>query len=152
MIPKARIVVVEKVYHQQDPDPATIVESLFSRFLDSDDSPIIKRTRVGDSWVPLCPKGYDGSTASCIVVQNMEGRFNLAQPTDAERKEASSRYLEVGICTGRTTMLLTVTETVVPFSYIRPGESIRLSPREISELRIRCISGQARYSIAIFPE
>ncbi len=140
-----RIVVVESVYHQQEPDPATMVESRFSRFLTSEDSPLVRRTTIGEEWAHLSCAGIE-TQGSMLVIQNLEGMVQARIPSADEKEKLNSRVLCLGISLDDGSL-----DPFVVFATVAPGESIRLSPSNLKDYRIKCMSGKSRYALALFP-
>lgn len=135
---QARLVVVETVYHQPADAEPTAAESRFGRWLTTDEQPYVRRGRIGEEWQPLvAAEACWLDQSSMVVITNQEGGFHL-QPTEQQQAEMDARVLEVG---REGSVLL-----VVP-----PGESARFQPWDLTALRVRCRSGEAKYTVAIFP-
>lgn len=119
MMTKARLTVVESVYHQINGEQPTIVDPGYTVPIKSDEQPYIRRLTITDSWQPLdC--GWINK-ASLLVLQN------------TERDPSKRIELSNGV-------------------YIPVGASVRLYVNDIHELKIRCVEGNGRAVINLYPE
>lgn len=142
-----RLTVVETVYHQPWGEEPVAVESRFSRDLQTRNQLFERRCRVGEDWQPLeC--GWLGE-AGMLVIENREGRFLQRVPTDEEREAAAAKVLEVGWEPDGATMHdpPATAQWIIP-----PGESIRGQPATLKSLRLRCRSGECRFTVYLLPE
>lgn len=157
-VPTNRIIVVEMVYHQSTEEQPTAIETRFARWLDSEEQPFIRRSKVGEEWQPLDTGWID--TAGLILISNVEGTTTIQQqPSQQEQDSLTSRVLEIGLITpepvkSNRTMYSPhqgPSTLIVPFAEIIPGETIRFSPVNLDRMRIRCRNGFGRYSIHVLP-
>lgn len=149
---KARITVVQKLYHTPQEGDSTEDSHAWTLWLESDEQPWGPRhLAVGPEWTPL-PEGWGGDFAEAALLVNVfnrEGAFRTRTPTPEEREAALARVVELGVAV-RTTP---TTETVVPFAAVRPltCQPLQLPPGGLRGLRARCPAGEARISVTIFP-
>lgn len=137
---KARLTVVERVYHQPPDGDGFAVESTFARELQSDEERYQRTMKVNEGWTQLdC--GWV-SAASVLIIKNEEGVFRLVNPTPEEEAEAALRVLEVGLQIGTY---------VEPLDEIHPQESIRRCPVDLSRLVMRCRHGAAKFRLTLIP-
>lgn len=137
--PPSRVTVVEQVYHQILNGQPHLVESRFSRDLESDEQAYERRLKVGEAGVPLdC--GWV-TKASQLLIINEEGRNLQVNPTDEERKKLSEKVLEVYYVQSLTSPWL-----------VLPGESMRGCPSTLEGLRIRSQSGIIRFTLHVIPK
>jgi len=92
---KARVTVVEHVYHQLPDEQPLEIEARFSRYLDSDEQLYTRRLKLSTEW-ELLDTGWVHKP-STIVLRNEEGKFTQVKPTDEERAEATKHVVEVRV-------------------------------------------------------
>lgn|SRR3990167_2004418 len=135
---KARLSVVETVYHQVLGEQPTHISSRYCHNLSTNEQPYIRRVTVGSSWEKL-DTGWLKDRVSWIHIQNEEGRNPTVNPTEEQRKELESLSILISL-------------EYVSFARISPRESLRFQPSSPSELFIRCESSSARCTITAYPE
>lgn len=137
---RPRLTVVERVYHQQIGSEPFAVESVFSRTLDSEEEHYQRTVKVNDGWTKLdC--GWV-SAASVLILRNEEGVFRHTNPTPEEEAEVALRVVELGLQIGA------YVETT---DEVRPQESIRRCPVDLSRLMVRCRHGAAKLRLTLIP-
>jgi hypothetical protein len=129
-----RVTVVEGVYHMGVDVPTTVTENRFSRDVESDEQPYIRRFTVGSDWVQLDTGWVDA--IGMLVISNEEGRVFQRIPTKEEREETMRRVVEVA---------------GTPPWLILPTESMRGLPANRS-VRMRCLHGEARVVVTVVPK
>lgn len=144
---RGRLAGVDVVYFQAANQSPQSTECRFSRMLVSEDLPYTHPLqKVGEDWIPFDLGWLKDCGCSHLVVRNHEGKFVHVQPTEEQRKQVEARVLQIGVQIG---------DHVEPIAFIPPsehaGESSRFSPVDITKLRIRCLSGEARFTATIFP-
>lgn len=139
--PKARIVVVENVYHQSPGRDPVGVDTSSSRFCDSDEQPFLRHTRIGDDWTPLETGWVADPYLVCIRNDAIVYRVN---PTAQELTEADNRVIEVAV------MWKDGPPDYFPFTLIRPGDSIRVYPTEDARYFLRSRFGFTQVTINAF--
>lgn len=137
---KDRLSVVEAVYHTPFGKDPVSTESRFSRWLETDEQPYVRRIKVGPEWRQL-DAGWLAA-ASMLLVANEEGLDQTRQPTQAELAASVARVVLVGVWAGGE---------VVPCFRVPPGESMRAEPVSLGAIRLRCEAGEARCVITIYP-
>lgn len=146
---RGRLTVVQHVYHQQvGEQPKGPVPSRWSRWLDEDEEAYTRTVKVNQEWQPL----ELGHTKGCshLTLVNVLKRLPGLRPTKDEIEEFTSRVLEVGIALSIPHAGETVTG-VHEIAEIPVGEDLRLSPLNLDNYRIRCRSGEGKYSIFLVP-
>ena len=138
--PKPRIVVVENVYHQCPGRDPVGADTATSRSCESDEQPWVRHTRIGSDWTPL-DTGFV-TDPFLILVKNAAPTFRT-NPTESERIESERRVIEVGI--------ESPIGTVLPFTAVRPGDSIRLYPLDGAKYSLRSRLGFTQVTINAFP-
>lgn len=139
-----RLAVVENVYFHPVDDDAIQIESVYNRFIKSDELPYSRTTNVDGEWKQLEPGWVQ--EASLLIVRNLEGRFTQTIPTPEERKEAEAKVLVLAVS------LQTSKEPTMPIAVLLPGESLRYTPWDCTKLWIRCQAGTAKYNFQFFPK
>ena len=136
--PKGEMTVVEQVYYQVSGGQPRLVESRFSRKLESDEQPYERHLKVGVEGAPLDCGWIE--KASQLVITNEEGRNLQVNPTDEEREELQRKVLELGY-----------EDCPVPLCLIHPGESIRFCPFSLEGLGVHSRFGVIRFTLHLFP-
>lgn len=126
-IPEDRIVVVENVYHQTEETNPVMVESRFSKKINSQEQPYTRIMKVGPPLVPVDLGWLKDAPLSMLLLQN------------ASPKGEKGSTVEV--C-GRTP----VADYILP-----PGESLRVQPVEGFAPLLRCPEGQAKVIVTAYP-
>jgi hypothetical protein len=141
---KSRIVVKETVYFQPSGDGPISVENGWSAWLATDEQPYCRRMKVEESWVPLDMGWLED--CSLIHLHNPAPTFQV-NPTDEEKREASSRIVQIGVMPA----LPLQSEQPTPFAVLSPGTSMHLSPFDAKSLLVRCLHSEVRLSLTIIP-
>ena len=137
--PQSRVTVVEQVYHQILNEQPHLVESRFSRGLQSDEQAYERRLKVDEGGMPLdC--GWL-TEASQLLIINEEGRNLQVIPTDEERKELAKKVLEIFFGDRPDNCWL-----------VPPGESMRACSNTLHALKIRSQSGTIRFTLHVIPK
>jgi hypothetical protein len=144
---RARFTVVETVYFQPASAEPTQTGSRFCRWVGTDEQPYKRQTKVGESWVPL-DAGWL-KEAGMLVLANKEGEFFRVNPTEEERTETAKKIVEVGLYTGVSKE--TGQSVIEPFARVHPAESTRFTPLDLSVIRLRCLSGDAKILLTLLP-
>lgn len=138
---KARLTIVEQVYHQDSDGNATPAGQPYSRLLVSDEQPFVRRLEVGPEWVQL-PTGWL-TQASVLLLTNDGPQKRAVNPTPEEREKDEDCVLWLG--------LRIRDMPPEPFSPLRLSESLRLPPYILSKLFLRCPTGITKVTITLLP-
>lgn len=139
---RPRFTVTGSVVHQQPGEQAKQApRSRFYRWLDQDQDPYERTVKVGEDWTPL-DLGWVGTEGSLLLLANATRATFTVRPTREQLADLYSKVLEVG---------LLVKGVVTDFAEVPVGEDLRLSPRRLDAYRVRCRSGQGKYSIFLVP-
>lgn len=123
---KARVVVVENVYHQASTGEIVLTEGRFSRLLKSDEQPYgPRRLTLGGTWTPL-DVGWVKEVGFVIL-----------------RNESKDTGVDVGVWVGETTQALIT---------LAPGESLRFQPTDASAWCLRSQGEAARCVLTVLPQ
>lgn len=130
-----RLVVVEQVYYQGEVGVGN--EARFSRENLADEQ-VWQRTFIANAeWKPLqC--GWLAEGASMLSLTNDEGKGLQKRPTPEERVALAARVVELRCCDGHV------------FARLRPGESLRFEPTDVSRLQVRCATS-AKCTLTLYP-
>jgi hypothetical protein len=143
---KARVTVVENVYHQpMDPpgQPMDLSGGSFSVNLKTDEQPLYGRIyTISDRWVPLDLAWLNGKPVSIILVENLAGVNRQSIPSDEELADTERKVIELGI-------FATEMGVRTPFILIRPARSCRFEPA--TPVWIRCRNGECRIKVSATP-
>lgn len=134
---KNRLSVIGAVYYETADAQPEGAHYAFSRELETDDQVYKRNLTATKEWRPLDCGWLDD--CSMLVIVNNEGKFTV-NPTDEEQEEASEKVLEV--CYDYTTSY---------YWLIPVGESMQAYPSDASKLFIRCRSGDAKFTVHLFP-
>lgn len=137
----ARITVLDTINYVPVSGATLPVQTNYNRLLKTDEQPYTRNCRIGEQWVKL-DSGWL-TEASQLKVSNEEGRFPVVYPTQEERAESMERVVEIGLCIAA--------DPPVRFALIRPGESCRFEPADLSRLYLRCRKGTARVTVTVIP-
>ncbi len=138
---KARVGVVETVYHQLPREQPTSVESRYFRELDSIEQSYVRSLVATEEWMPLVPEPCWVTEPSMMIVKNLEGmKTFMVYPTEKQKREALAKVLEIGFRDG----------LMEPNLVIATGESMRVQPANQRTMFIRSRSGEARFSLYLF--
>ena len=141
------LTVVETVYHQPAggfPDTLLGDASRYHRELASDEQAYERHRVLKTAWEPLdC-----GWVEKCgmLLIRNDEGQFHTI-PTPEQRAEVMRRVIQVAFGDEDPSPCSKTAVILVP-----PGETCRFYPADAKLIRLRCIEGNARYTICLVPE
>lgn len=130
---KARMTMVERVYHQQQGVDAVGYDLPEQWLVDSDEEPFKRTVTLAEEWRTLAELGCWLKDCSLLVIVNEEGKAPTVNPTEAERRGLARRCVEV------------------EGQLVRPGRHVSLSPEDLAAVRLRCRCGSARVTIRVFP-
>ncbi len=134
-----RITVVEQVTYQQNNREPNSSRNTYVRYVESAEQ-LYHRIEViaTEEWQPLIPNGCWILNVGCLLIIS-EGTKFILQPTEEEQAEADAKILEITDCRDNSWL-------------VYPKETFRGSPTHPEELLIRSQSGEARYTITVFPK
>jgi len=149
--PKCRLSITEQVYHQSPDSDPTGIAMHSSRWLESDEQPWVRKTRIGGEWTVL-DTGFVTDPGT-VVIQNAAPSFRI-NPTAEERREADAKTLVLAklVHAEGCSLIPGCGPYIDEFAEIAPGESIRVSPLDLRDWRIKCRSGYAQVTITAFPK
>ncbi|KKN23028.1 hypothetical protein LCGC14_0908990 [marine sediment metagenome] len=135
---KDRLTVVSRAYHQRVGKEPKMVNSAFSRTLESHQQLYQRELEATEEW-ELLDCGWVES-AGMLIIQNVEGQGLQRNPTEEEKEASAKKVLQLSYA-------------VIDGSYwlIPPGESIQAFPSKVTLLYIRSQSGITEYTLTIFP-
>lgn len=136
---KNRITVVETIYHQEFGENPVMVESRYSRELESYDQPYERKLTATTAWTPL----DTGWIKECglLVIKNRESHMMMQIPTPEEKEELAKKILTVSYRhQGRTGWL------------ILPGETMKAHPNTLGDLGICSLHGNVKYKLYLYPK
>jgi hypothetical protein len=133
-----RLTVTQSVNHEHRGEPPKSVVVGYSRTLEYKEEPYQRRFSVPGTWTPIDLGWMPSDKVGCVVLENLEGRSHLVNPTDEERKEIEAKVLEVSYHQDSKACDL-----------IRPGASDIKWPSDASKLYVRCQSGTASCRISV---
>jgi hypothetical protein len=142
------LTVIETVCFRPYMDESFVVDSRFSRRLETSEQPYQRLHHKGgavatEQWKQL-DFGWLKENTGMISITNDEGTFYEVNPTEEEREDVEKRVIEVGY------QSLNDIQDFVWF--VPPGEDFRGSPSHPSRLWIRCQHGEARFTLTVFPK
>lgn len=125
---KSRMGVVSLLYHHQPGSQPIAVENRFSRWLGTDEQPYLRKLTLTKEWVPLDKGWLD--VAGMLMIRNEED------------KEGTEKIIEVA---------LNAEPMTYGFAKVRPKESAQFEPDNLHSLRLRCLAGPAKCTLALIP-
>lgn len=147
---KSRITVVETVFFEDGQGGKPVSgESRWSKLLDSDEQPFVRRMKVSEHWKPL-EVGWL-SACSMLCITNVRARRAFT-PTEEDKESEALKVVQLGVKAAvETFQPYNVGVAGTPFANIGPGESLRMPAINLSELVIRTLHGEATVLVTIFP-
>lgn len=136
-ITRGRITTVSSVCYQWPGSNPIQFETRSYRWLEEDVQPWERRCKATEEWQPIELGWLDGHSVCMIGIINQEGRFPHRLPSEEQKAEAARKILEIG--------------TPELFWRVHPGESFHGDPSSISNLKIRCQSGEAKFLFYAIP-
>lgn len=125
----ARVVNNETIYHQAAGQQPTSSTSRYAVQLSSDEQPFVRiGFRVGPEWKPLETGWLSAASMLSLSVDDADGP-----------DVAVAIGIQVGVIDSA-------------FSLLKPGQSCRFSPVQLSALRVRSFFGNARCTLRLYPE
>ncbi|MDB4786224.1 hypothetical protein OAG36_00670 [bacterium] len=134
-----RLTVVEQVIHQQFGEPASQFDSRYAIPCTTSDEVWDRKLMVGEEFQPLVSKHCWIEEPGMVIITNLAGNFTQVQPTDEERLEEESKVLS--ICANDEQVF-----------YIPAQANMRFWPPTLTRFNIRCINGETKYKITVFPK
>lgn len=141
------LTVCESVYYQADGSSPTIAESRFMRLLVGEEQPYSRTFRVGQQWKELDAGWLAECGSSLLTLANEMPQWQVV-PTAEEKAEAAARQVELALAGEEAGQW---TSPPRAFALLRPGESVRFEPLNLSALRLRCRSGETRVTLTLLP-
>lgn len=156
---RPRTTIVETlVYHRPGEEP-TNVTNRFAFYGESLEQEYKRQIRVGEVWVPIDTGWLNNRVSTLILVNELiRPSKNISQE---EEELINSKVLEIGIISipeeenpkSRTMFSPPkVQPSLAVFSFLPPGEAIRLRPENIASYRIRCRNDSTKVTIHCYPE
>jgi hypothetical protein len=137
-----RVTVVQHVYHQSPDDQPFAVTTGFNRYLATKEQAYQRKTKVGTDWESL-DTGWLNQ-ASLLLIKNEEGKFTQQTPSEEEREESQRKVIEVACGPN-------LPANHEPDWLVLPQEEIRVTPADLSRIRIRCQYGIAYFTVTLIP-
>jgi hypothetical protein len=144
---KSRLTVVEMVHHAGPNFSPTTADSRFARIVDSDEAPYVRPQgfKVGKDWKPLDLGWLTDLPCGMLVIRNEMERFTVA-PTQEQLQAARSKILEVTF-----TVFTRADDPPSTAMLVGPGESCRFMPYDPTAIRVRCLHGETKVTLYVFP-
>lgn len=154
---RPRVTVVEQAYYQSPDDQPRVVETRYSQDLRTDEQPYLRLMKVTEEWKHIDHGWVED--ASWLIITNEEGKVGTVIPSREEQLAAANKVVELGWefaqpDEGPRTMHSperAPPPPVVGVIEINPGTSIRICPKFVRAIRLRCRSGMARVTVNLFP-
>ncbi len=138
---KPRLTIVETVSYQPPNRQASQVSSGFSRDLETYEQPYEREMVATEEWQPLINEQCWVKECSLVHVTNEEGRYLQVNPSEEEQEATAAKVLEISFGTAN----------LLGHWEVRPGEAFRGTPSHPKALFIRCRSGEACFTLHVFP-
>ena len=138
----AKITVVETVYFRVGAEEPDSIDSRFStEFEDPEEGIYTRRYNISEKIVSLDHGWTNPSKIGQMVLKNLEGEFNKL-PTIPDQKykdEIAKKVIELSLVSGEVVCLL------------GNLESCRFPPFDLSQFRVRSLSGKCKIEINLIP-
>lgn len=158
-VPRSRIVVVSHVIYQSAGDQPVKIESAHSVPLTTSEQPYLRKTTIGSQWTPL-DSGWL-NRASLLVISNEEGKHLQVNPEDWEVLAIKSRVIEVACIPmfpesavknrDMHSPDVALPQLVADWLVHPKQPPLRVTPADLSRIRLRCQNGEAKCTLSIFP-
>src|SRR5437868_1913375 len=150
---RSRLTIVSKVYHNVPgqntvgPEPVS-----FYRYLTTDEQAYSRTVKVGKEWQEIDIGWLKDIGCSYIQLINDTKRLPSKVPTKEVSDNIASRAIELGIEVKTQDGREVGIELIIPICSFSPEEGTGLSPSDVSQLRVRCINGEARLTYFVVPK
>ena len=136
---KDRLNVVFNASHEHFGDQPFGINLIFSKFLESNEQVYTRRVEATEEWQPIDMGWMEDVGASMVVIENLEGKGLVVNPTKKQQEDINSRVLEVSYNQNSKE-----SDEVPP-----TGFCVRFPS---SPLYIRCRGGTAWYRVTCIPK
>lgn len=133
-----RLTVITNIHHEHRGESPRTIPVGYSRSLLEKEEPYQRRFNAKPEWAPVDLGWFDPAKVGCIVIENLEGKSALVNPTEEERAEIDAKVLEVSYSKNSSECDL-----------IPPRAADIKWPADATKLHIRCQSGTASCRISI---
>lgn len=137
---KNHLTVVDCIYHVPFGSETVSMDTRYSRELQSEEQPYIRKSLVCETWKPLDCGWLTEVGVGLLFISNEAGKDQQVIPTDEQRRELASRVVEVAYEKDSSKSWI-----------ILPGESMRATPEDATRLFIRCRCGTAVVNLMLIP-
>lgn len=137
-----RVTITQNMHHEHfGTPPVSIPPSIHSRMLEHVEEPYQRRLRAGKDWQPVVDDGcwIPANKIGYVTIENLEGKVQLVNPTEDERKKTASKILE-----------LSYTKNSKEADLVYPGATQIKVPADASKLYVRCQDGEGSYKLHVF--
>lgn len=133
-----RLTIVQNIHHEHRGESPRTIPVSHSCLLEEKEEPYQRRFTATEKWAPVDIGWFAPEKVGCIVIENLEGRSLLVNPTEAERNATLAKVLE-----------LSYSKNSNECDLIPPGRADIKWPAKASNLHIRCRSGDALCKIHV---
>lgn len=133
-----RLTVIVNIHHEHRGEPPRTIPVGYSRKLSEKEEPYQRRFNAKPEWTPIDLGWFDPAKVGCVVIENLEGKAALVNPTEDEQAEIDAKVLEVSY-----------SKNSKECDLIPPGAADIKWPADATKLCIRCQSGTASCRISI---
>jgi len=142
-LPRGRLTVTQSVYCQIPGMAPFQLSKGFSRWISESQQVYSRTITVGEDWVQL-PNGWGTGEVGHLVIENGQDGYER-QPTREDRAASEAKVVEVGY--GAESGIAARVLFLVP-----PGESMRVTPVNVTDLWVRCRRGSTQVTIVMVPK
>jgi hypothetical protein len=142
-IMRGRITINDMVYHQVPHEQPKLVQTKFTRVLNTGEQVYVRDTEATTRWVHV-DIGWVKEIGQ-IIIRNREDRILYTVPTKEQLAALDKLTLEIGVKPEKA-------DEPIPFAMIRPGESCRFEPVNDQTLWIRSREEKVKVQINAIPE
>lgn len=139
-----RITIVEKFYFEAAQGEQLMLTTAYERLSHSLEQPYQRKCKATEAWQKI-DSGWLGDNVSMIIIENVEGKGPIQKLLSQEEKNAiQGRILYVSLSDVET-------PSVAQDGFIvSPGDSLRISPTNVSKVIVRCPSGIVKFNLTAF--
>lgn len=137
-----RMTIYAQVHQERSGEHPISCPLSFSEGLTLEEDVYARRHTATEKWEPLDLGWLGKDKAGLVVIENLEGREVLVNPTEEEKQVLTDRFLKLAPdIAGAEELAFT----------IPPRQHRYFTNQDLSRLRVRCNRGTARFKITVFP-
>lgn len=139
-IDKDRLTLTLNLVHQPRGEQPSGLNIVTSKLLETSEELYTRRITVGPEWQPIRLGDFPAEKVGRVAIYNLEGKGLSSQPSPEEKALAASKIVEVAYLGDDKGWL------------VEPGWPFTGCPSDVLSIRLRCLQGEARCRLYLFPK